>query len=1164
MLGEEALGVSADINKISSRAEIGVVGIGYSAGGLEPVQEILSAIGKDIGLAFVVIQHLKHDQDSHLCKILEKYTTMPVKPISNRTRLAPNTVFVLPPGQDVALAGGYLHLSKRGESDVPHLGIDLFFSSLSQNRKSKSIGVILSGSGADGTLGLKAIKSEGGITIVQDPKTAKFDGMPRSAIASGVVDLILSPHEIARELIRFAKHPYTCALPEVIPLDLLEPSEGKDRSIFSQILDLLLSHTNIDFSKYKMSTIKRRIERQMMLRKIETVDRYAEYLRKNTDEIKALYEDIFIHVTDFFRDEEAFEAIKKKVFPVIVKEKTKSSPVRMWIPGCATGEEVYSLAILMCEYLEENSLDIPINIFAGDISEPALHLARKGLYADYQMKNVSQGRLDKYFEKIKGGYKVKKSLRDLCIFSRHDVTSNPPIPNVDLISCRNVLIYFSTDLQRRVFPVFHYALNSNGVLWLGKAESPNSNSKLFKAVDKAHKIFAKVGITPLPQHQFSSTTYSSTSPEALIRSTSSGGQGPLSNADQLMLYRYSPPSVVINNNLEVVNFRGRTVPYLEPPSGGAHYELLKMANPDIARSLRHCVQSAKKNGSQFREDGVEFEFEGRKRKVNIDVSPLNMSVPVKERLYLVIFEDATAAKNAASRTRITKKTALKKGDPKQVETLLQHNTQLQQELDAAREYQRSLIEEYETAQEELTSANEELRSTNEELQSTNEELHSANEELGTAKEELQAANEELLSINDELQKRNQDLETALRDLAESEQKFRLMIEGVKDYAIFMLDPGGKITSWNEGAKRMKGYERDEIIGQHFSRFYMEADIQRKHPEHELQIARKVGRYEEENWRIRKDGSRFWANVVITCIRDKDGKLVGYSKVTRDLTERMQYEAALKAANESLEARVESRTAEFKASRAQLADALKLRDEFLSIASHELKTPLTTLKLEAQMTRRALEMGDRRVLNEQRLNQFVTQLDRRVDKLRELVDDMLDVSRIQRGSLTLNPEETDLSKLLHEAVKTYKPEIERAGCEISLNIQDDIVGTVDQSRIEQVVLNLLSNAVKYGAGKPIVVSAYQENNFAIIKVEDHGIGISEENQKRIFERFERAIASNEISGLGLGLYISKQILSLHAGKIDVKSKPGIGSEFMVTLPLNSKHMVEKKDEKTYEF
>jgi PAS domain S-box-containing protein len=878
-----------------------VVGIGCSAGGLEALQTLLRFVPEDTGMAYVVVQHLKRNEKSSLASILAQDTTMKVTEITDRISIRPNTIYVIPPENDVFIEGNRLVLQERGQSEFKSFSIDFFFSSLAHACGSKSIGVLLSGANEDGTLGLKSIKGEGGVSVVQDPHTARFDSMPGSAIASGVADLILAPQDIGQELGRMAKHPFIL---EAVKSSMMEvgSDEGNQQEAESlslkNILDLLLSHTKLDFSQYKMTTFKRRVRRQMMLRKIETIEKYAEYLKKNSDEVKSLYEDIFIHVTEFFRDPDAYLALVQTVFPKITQDRSGDKAVRIWVPGCATGEEAYSLAIAMVEYLEEHSLQNPLFVFAGDISEPAIQQARKAVYPETQMSNVSKKRLKRFFEPVRGGFKVKKEIRDLCIFSRHDVTSNPPIPKVDLISCRNLLIYFSSELQKKILPVFHYALNENGYLWLGRAESTDSVPQLFSTVDKINKIFLRENAVIPIQPKFSSASFDSTSedpgkvqPVRFKKEKEDSAK----SLDQVLLYRYSPPSVLVNHELEILQFRGRTIPYLEPQHGSASYNLLKMVNPQLIAPLRICIQSARKDGTQVRKENISFEFEGKKRRVSIDVLPLNASSPNKERQLLIVFEEARKPAKKKTKTKLDK-TNLEK-DQVEVETLTQYVTQLQSELDEANDYQQALVEEYEAAQEELTSTNEELRSTNEELQSTNEELHSANEELGTAKEEIQATNEELLSINEEVQKRNFDLEQALKKLELSERRFRLMIEGVRDYAIFMLDPEGYITTWNEGAERMNGYKPNEIIGSHFSRFYGPEDIARKHPEEELAIAKKTGKYEEEAWRVRRDGTKFWANVLITAVRDSEGKLLGFSKVTRDLTERKLYEESLRRSEE---------------------------------------------------------------------------------------------------------------------------------------------------------------------------------------------------------------------------------------------------------------------------
>lgn len=929
------------------------------------------------------------------------------------------------------------------------------------------------------------------------------------------------------------------------------PPSSESAPALARILDTLLRHTQINFSKYKMSTIKRRVERQMMLHQIETLESYAEYLHKNADEVHALYEDILVHVTDFFRDPDAFHALRENVFPELTRERPGQSPIRIWVPGCATGEEAYSLAISMLEYLSDHGLRNPIQIFATDISDPAIRKARKGIFVERQMSGISPERLERFFEKVKDGYKVGRQVRDACVFSQHDVTSNPPIPRVDLISCRNVLIYFSADLQDRVFPVFHYALNPDAFLWLGKAENPGRFLHLFSPVDKENRIYRKVNGRKARQPALSAINFRVVPPPPapLAANPPPSMVDFIRGADQVLLYRYSPSSVVIDNNLNILQFRGRVVPYLEPSPGLATYNLLKMAHPDIEAAVRLCLQAARDKNTQCRKEDTVFSWEGRKRKVNVDVSPLNPTAPPRERLYLVIFEETAALRPGGTKSRAPSLGPLtSRNKQSQIDTLAQHNAQLQQELETTRENQQSLIEEYETAKEELTSANEELRSTNEELQSANEELQSANEELGTAKQELQAANLELSSVNEALQKKNLELKEALKALEQSEQRSRLIIESVKDYAIFMLDPEGRVASWNEGARRIKGYTASEIIGRSFSTFYPRAEIESRKPEFELKEAVRIGRFEDEGWRLRKDGSRFWANVVISPIVSKEGEVLGFSKVTRDLSERRRAEERLRESLDNLESRVLERTAELAKANGELATAVRARDEFLSIASHELKTPLTSMSIQTQLRWRAIMNGKMEAFTPEKLRKMVESDAKQLNRLTRLIDDMLDTTRIAAGKLSLDLHPVDLAELVREVLERLAEQFRAARSPIGLDAPGSVIGRWDRYRIEQVVVNLLTNAMKYGAGKPIQVRVELEGRHARLVVRDEGVGIASADQERIFQLFERVTNIEMASGLGLGLYIVRKIVEGHQGSVRVESALNQGATFIVELPM----------------
>jgi two-component system CheB/CheR fusion protein len=710
-------------------------------------------------MAFVLVQHLDPTHESLAPEILSRTTRMSVQAVEDGMRTIPNHVYVIPANASMGLLRGVLSLLPRTETRGQALVIDSFFQSLAVDQRGRAIGVVLSGTASDGTQGLKAIKAEGGLAIAQDPKSARYDGMPKSAIASGAVDLILRPKEIAQELARISKHPYIAA---VCAAAIQDPSdhegkkeiEAQPNEALRKIFVLLRKETQIDFSNYKQTTLMRRIQRRMMVRKSDSIDAYAKYIHDNPSEAKALFADVLIHVTEFFRDSDSFKALRDHVFPQLIKNRNTDAPIRIWVPGCSSGEEAYSLAILLIEFLSEAGVKIPIQIFATDISEIAIQKARAGVYPESIEHVVSKDRVKLFLDKVGGGYKINKAIRDLCLFSRHDVTSDPPFSKLDLVSCRNVLIYFDSILQKRVIPVFHYALNPGGFLWLGRSESPG-HSNLFNLVDKTHKIYSGTNTATPMTYRFPLNTYAP-EPEATVQKTPQivrGRDDFQKDADRITLSKYAPPSVVVNAGMEILQFRGRTVPYLEPASGLPSSHLLKMARPELLPALSQAMQLATKKNAPARQDGLSFESDGKRIHVNIEVVPANPQAAPKERSFVIFFEEASSSPAPVQSKRGLKK-AKDKSDGKNPGQRL---SQLEQDLSASKQYQQSMTEEFEAAQEELTSANEELQSTNEELQSTNEELQ-------TAKEELQSSNEELNTVNDELQTRNTDLTVLSSDL----------------------------------------------------------------------------------------------------------------------------------------------------------------------------------------------------------------------------------------------------------------------------------------------------------------------------------------------------------------------------------------------------------------
>jgi two-component system CheB/CheR fusion protein len=716
--------------EFSPGASFPIVGVGASAGGLEALSGFLKALPARTGMAVVVIQHLAPEHESALTQLLSKATAMPVLEVSNGLAMQPNHVYVIPPNKSMTLQDGVLKLVPRERASVPHHPIDEFLAALAREQKAAAIGVILSGSGSDGTLGLRAIKSEGGVTFAQDPKTAAWPAMPATAISAGVVDFVLPPAGIAAELVRISRHPY-----------LLKNGEPPEGDGLENIYMLLASTTGVDFRLYKQPTVSRRVGRRMALQKMGSLTEYVRFLGQHADEIKALADDIFIHVTGFFRDAESFQALRRHVFPKLHLNR-RADPLRIWVPGCSTGEEAYSLVMLLLESLTPTSNQNKIQMFGTDISEPAVQRARAGIYSQAALRGVSPARLHRFFIKVEHGYQINKEVRGLCVFARHDLASDPPFSKLDLISCRNVLIYAGPLLQNRILAAFQYALKPGGFLFLGKAEAISAYADIFAAEDRNHKIFSrrpKAGVAPHFEWRVDDHKEQGLAPKVDLPPLVVDFQ---KQAEQVLLQRYTPPALVIDSDLRVLHFQGDISPYLVLSTGPPTVQLLKMLRSEFVMDLRSAISKAKKAGTSIATRPVHFEHGAQTSTVRLEVSPLSKDSTGKPD-FLVVFKQLPVE---PPRQKPEAKGGKKERD-----------SRLERELTATREYLSSLIGEHETAQEQMKAAHEEILSSSEELQSTNEELE-------TAKEELQSSNEELQTLNEELLHRNLDLGVLTNDL----------------------------------------------------------------------------------------------------------------------------------------------------------------------------------------------------------------------------------------------------------------------------------------------------------------------------------------------------------------------------------------------------------------
>jgi PAS domain S-box-containing protein len=774
-MGETEKGFQTQKNsKSSGKESFPVVGIGASAGGLEAFKELLENLPANTGMAFVVIQHLASGQESLLTEILKRSTDMPVLEVKEGTRVEPNHVYVIPPGTTMTLKEGFLKLRPKEMSLKP---IDTFLNSLASERKTKAIGIILSGTGTDGTEGLKAIKAEGGITFAQDPKSAQYAGMPQSAIATECVYFILSPKQIAKELSRIAKHPHLIRA----EIKALKPKAAEETSL-KTVFRMLKSSFNVDFTHYKEPTVHRRIARRMVINQIGGIKTYVEYLRTHLNELQALFDDMLIGVTSFFREPNTFLVLKEKVFPELVKNGRREDPIRFWIPGCSTGEEVYSFAIALEEYLEEKAIpNVSVQIFGTDVNEQNIEKARQGIYPKNIETYVSENRLRRFFSSYNGNYQVTKPIRDMCIFAKHDITADPPFSNLDLISCRNVLIYFDSYLQEKALPTLHYALKPNGFLVLGESESIGKSTDLFEPINKKRVIYVKkkgqtaaafgLGV-PVPY------TRKNLSKEpdrkdlmTLLKEV----------VDRLLTTEYAPATLLVNNNSDILVFRGQVTPYLSPESGTASLNLAKIIRKELRNEVQTAVYKARKENKMIKEEAVSFESEGQPRTINIQVFPLRIS-QYDEPFFLVVFEDVSSA--AAHLRQAIELTATPGGRANLKDRQIR---ELQVELDSTKHSLQNIIE----AQE---ATNEELRAAMEEVQSSNEELQSTNEELETAKEELQSGNEELKTLNEELKNRNQALAQLNDDLAN-------LVRNV-DVGVVMVDCDLRIRRFTPSAQEI--------------------------------------------------------------------------------------------------------------------------------------------------------------------------------------------------------------------------------------------------------------------------------------------------------------------------------------------------------------------------
>jgi two-component system CheB/CheR fusion protein len=714
-----------------------IIGIGASAGGLEALEEFLRIMPANSGAAFVVITHLAPDHASLLTEILQRTTEMSVQEAKDQILVEPNCLYIIPPNRDMKISHGALEVSTPVEPHAQRLPIDMFFGSLAKDQAENAIGIILSGTGYDGTQGFRAISDAGGTTIAQAPDTAKFDGMPTSAINAGHAEHVFTVEKMV-EFILSDK-----------PLHDIKNHKSKTPSTLNsitQILEQLRVATGLDFSLYKKSTIGRRIERRMVKHNIEDIDLYSRYLKENPAEITVLFKELLINVTNFFRDPEAFHVMEKEILPKLCKHKSNDYVFRVWVPACASGEEAYSIAILLCELMEKTKQQFQVQIYSTDLDDDAIATARAGIYPSSISLDVSTERLSNYFVKHTAGYRIKQEVRKMVVFAIQNIIKDPPFTKLDLISCRNVMIYMESALQNRLIPMFHYALKPDGILLLSPSESIGNHTELFSPVDRKwkfyHAINTKTSTQPMMNSPFIwADKNKHQAPEGIMTKTKETNFADLSR--KLLIQYFAPASIITNLKGDILYIHGETGQYLRPAPGHASLNIIEMARDGLEVELRNAINAMAKGSAIFKTE-IQYKINDKPATVSLCVRQLP-AFDGNEGLLLVSFQDIEVI---ASKTK--RKVAAKPTDIARIEDL-------EHELSYTKENLYATIEEQQ-------AANEEFKSTNEELQSTNEELQSVNEELETSKEELQSVNEELITVNSELQSKIEHLASTQNDM----------------------------------------------------------------------------------------------------------------------------------------------------------------------------------------------------------------------------------------------------------------------------------------------------------------------------------------------------------------------------------------------------------------
>ncbi len=1063
-------------------APLVVVGIGASAGGLKALQRFFEAVRPDSGMAYVVIMHLDPDRESRVAQILQDRAPIPVAQLTRHTRLRADRVYVIPPGRDVLMAGDTLRLVKRPAGPL-HSPVDLFFRTLAESHGANAVAVVLSGTGADGSAGIRDVKERGGITVAQTPAEADHDGMPTAAIASEQVDMVLPSARIPGELLRLRRMPSPLC-PEAPPLDV----EASLAGIFAA----LRGASGHDFSLYKRSTVLRRLERRLRFNAVAGLDEYLPLLRSSEAESRALVRDLLISVSGFFRDPDAFVALAG-IVPALFEGKGPDDAVRVWVAGCATGEEAYSLSILLNEHADTLSAPPRVQIFATDIDEKGYAWGRDALYPASAVAAVPAERLRRFFTQEAAGYRVSKALREGVLFAVHNVLRDPPFSRLDLISCRNLLIYLQPEAQQRVLETFHFALRPGGSLFLGMSETTGDGA-LFEPVAAAQRIYVRRDV-PRTAPRASSADPPPKPPAPAPEGTREVARRDFSfgTLHLRMLEAYAPPSVVVDEALDVVHLSAHAGRFLHQGGGEPSHNLMDQAQGDLRMELRTALFQAFEKGLPTRRlvrgDG------GGVPALRVQVHPFEGGVAGKHAL--VLFEEEARGGEEP--------------DPRVAPAYGDAVAHLEEALRRSREQLEAVAAERDGTVAELQGANEELRSVN-------EEQRAAAEELETSREEIQSINEELTTINQEHQNTIEEQRRTNADLQN-------LIESTEIGTIF-LDLEMRIRRYTPAAAALFNF-----VAADRGRPLAHITHQLDYPGLACDAAAVLETRERMEREVPSTGGEWYA-VRINPYRSQDGQVDGVVVTFFDITAQKAVEEELRDATVA----------------AEMANAAKAT--FLATLSHEFRTPLTGMLGYADL----LTMdGPLNAAQERK----VERIKAGGWHLASMIDEILSFAKLDEGRERVRAERVDARDVARQAIALVEPVGEAKGLAVVLDLPPDALAlTTDAGKVRQVLMNLCGNAVKYTERGEVRLRVRRQGERVAFEVRDTGIGIAPENQPHVFDRFWQVdgAATRTFGGMGIGLAAAREFSRLLGGDVEVESTLGEGSTFRLWLPLGPRDAV----------